>query len=130
MENFTLRVSHLFTAFLLFCLGLHSQPTEYAEYSYTEFFDLISEEKDSVFRMSDALISYNDATDADFRMNVIHLDAIRRDETAKTLPNLALHDGFGGRHGNIHIFPIDHINPQTIIIHSQFTLDVALILLQ
>ena len=70
MENFTLRISYFFSAILLFCFGLHSQPTEYAEYSYTEFFDLISEEKDSVFRMSDALISYNDATDAEFRMNV------------------------------------------------------------
>ncbi len=36
-----------------------AQKTQYKEYSYTQFFKLIENEKDSVFKLQDALIKYN-----------------------------------------------------------------------
>ena len=47
--------------------ALAQEKINYKEYSYTEFFRLIDQEKDSVFRLSDALIKFNPDTDQRFR---------------------------------------------------------------
>ena len=39
---------------------------EYKEYSYTEFFQLIEEEKDSVFELKDAIVRFNEETDSTY----------------------------------------------------------------
>ncbi|MCS5491333.1 potassium channel family protein [Algoriphagus limi] len=49
---------------------LAQEENEYKEYSYTEFFRLIDQEKDSVFRLSDALIKFNPDTDQRFKERV------------------------------------------------------------
>ncbi|GAB5408574.1 MAG: hypothetical protein BalsKO_09390 [Balneolaceae bacterium] len=50
---------------LLSLLG-YAQEIEYEEYSYSEFFQMIEEEEDSVFELSDAIIQYDEETDIDF----------------------------------------------------------------
>ncbi len=56
--------------FLLLCItllsSLSAQETKFKEYSYSEFFDLVANEKDSVFQLNDALIKYNEKTDSIF----------------------------------------------------------------
>ena len=61
------------TLMLLFFLFLFmtsfSQETKFKEYSYSEFFNLIANEKDSVFRLNDAIIKFNKETDSLFVLN-------------------------------------------------------------
>lgn len=47
-------------------MSLRGQDKDYKKYSYTQFFDLIAFEKDSIFSMSDAVISYDEKTDSLF----------------------------------------------------------------
>jgi len=54
---------------VLFSISSFAQETTYKEYSYTEFFQLIEKEKDTVFKLKDALIKYNPKTDERFVMN-------------------------------------------------------------
>ena len=58
----------IFLTIVLFCISnlIFSQEINYKEYSYTELFKLIEEEKDSVFKLEDALIKYNLKTDSLF----------------------------------------------------------------
>lgn len=49
---------------LLPFLCLAQEEIEYKTYSYTEFFQMIEDEEDSVFRLSNALIRANQATDS------------------------------------------------------------------
>ena len=56
-------------SFLFISLLGNSQETNYKEYSYTEFFQLIEKEKDTIFKLNDALIKYNPKTDERFVMN-------------------------------------------------------------
>ncbi len=51
---------------LFFPRQSHSQEVEYQEYSYTEFFNLIEKEQDTVFQLSDAFILFNSQTDSLF----------------------------------------------------------------
>ena len=53
---------------LLFSVLSFSQDLslDYKEYSYTEFFKMIDKEKDSVFKLNNALIIYNKKTDQRF----------------------------------------------------------------
>jgi hypothetical protein len=51
---------------MLFSLSVYSQNTNYKEYSYTEFFELIEQETDTVFKLKDALSKYNPETDQRF----------------------------------------------------------------
>ena len=44
----------------------YSQEVEYKEYSYTEFFELIELEQDTVFTLKDAIIRFNEETDSIF----------------------------------------------------------------
>jgi hypothetical protein len=46
-----------------------SQDINFKEYSYTEFFNLIDRETDSIFKMENALIKYNEGTDSLFMLN-------------------------------------------------------------
>ncbi len=55
----------LFSCFL--SLVSFSQETNYKEYSYTEFIELVQEEKDTVFRLSNALIKFNPKTDQRYK---------------------------------------------------------------
>ncbi|MEM6516973.1 MAG: potassium channel family protein [Bacteroidota bacterium] len=55
---------------IFFSLSVYSQGTNYKEYSYTEFIQLIQNEKDSVFKLEDALIKYNPKTDIRFKSRV------------------------------------------------------------
>ena len=50
----------------LFSINSFSQETKIKEYSYTQFFKLIEEEKDSVFKLNDAIIKINQKTDKKF----------------------------------------------------------------
>ena len=57
----------LTTFFLLLYATLSfSQETEFKEYSYTEFFKLIEEEKDTIFNLKDAIIRFKAETDSAF----------------------------------------------------------------
>jgi hypothetical protein len=48
-------------------ISLSAQKSNYTEFSYTEFFQLIEVEKDTIFRLDDALIRYNEKTDARYK---------------------------------------------------------------
>ncbi|SDS23136.1 hypothetical protein SAMN04515667_1706 [Formosa sp. Hel1_31_208] len=50
--------------FLLWFCNCFSQEANYKVYSYTEFFDRIEQETDTVFKLKDAIIKYNSKTDA------------------------------------------------------------------
>lgn len=52
--------------FLLASFFCFSQETQYKEYSYSEFFKMIEETQDSVFRLSDAVLLLNPKTDSLF----------------------------------------------------------------
>lgn len=56
----------LLLALLWSVLAYSQSKNTYQEYSYTEFFKLIENEKDSVFKLQDALIKYNPKTDKRF----------------------------------------------------------------
>ncbi|MFY9242458.1 MAG: potassium channel family protein [Polaribacter sp.] len=51
---------------VLFSISSFSQEFKFKEYSYSQFFKMIEEEKDSVFKLQDALIKYNPKTDSVF----------------------------------------------------------------
>lgn len=53
----------LFLLALQFSIQSFSQEVTYKEYSYTEFFQLIENEKDTIFRLENARITYNEKTD-------------------------------------------------------------------
>ena len=54
---------------LFISIAAFGQENNYKEYSYTEFFQLIENEKDTIFKLKDALIKYNPKTDERFRTN-------------------------------------------------------------
>jgi hypothetical protein len=54
----------LFLFAVLFAISSFSQETTYKEYSYTEFFKMIEDEKDSVFTLEDAIIRFDIKTDS------------------------------------------------------------------
>ena len=56
----------LFLLTILYTINSFSQEIKYKEYSYTEFFKMIENEKDSIFRLKDALIKFNPKTDQRF----------------------------------------------------------------
>jgi hypothetical protein len=59
----------LFLVTILFTINSFSQEIQYKEYSYTEFFKLIEEEQDSIFKLDNALIIYNKKTDTRFEID-------------------------------------------------------------
>ncbi|WP_347174455.1 potassium channel family protein [Polaribacter uvawellassae] len=56
----------LLILFYCFSINSFSQEIKYKEYSYAEFFQLIENEKDSVFELKDASIKFNLETDKEF----------------------------------------------------------------
>ena len=62
MKRLFLLISMLFLATVSF-----AKETTFNHYSYTEFFNLIAHDKDSVFRLDNAIIKYNAKTDSLFR---------------------------------------------------------------
>jgi hypothetical protein len=54
---------------MLFSFMSFSQDIQYKEYSYSDFFKLIENEKDTVFKLENALIIYNNTTDARFEID-------------------------------------------------------------
>ena len=65
--------------FLLFCCysnNSFAQEIKYKEYSYTKFFQLIENEKDTVFNLKDAIIKFNPKTDSIYAaaINIINMD--------------------------------------------------------
>ena len=71
---------------LLFCcfsINSFSQEIKFKEYSYTQFFKMIEEEKDSVFMLKDALIKYNATTDSVYAAKVdiagMEVNILRKD---------------------------------------------------
>ena len=57
----------VFALLILFNINLLSQEAFTTEMSYTAFFNLIQEETDTVFSLSNALIKYDPSTDARFK---------------------------------------------------------------
>ena len=53
----------IFIFFLLFTISGFAQETKYKEYSYTELFNMIEEEKDSIFELKNAWIKFDSITD-------------------------------------------------------------------
>ena len=70
MKKFLLLVSCLLP------LVSFSQEIQYKEYSYSQFFKMIKEEKDSVFKLKDALIKYDEKTDS---LHASLFDFLRKD---------------------------------------------------
>ena len=67
---------------LLFCcfsINSFSQEIKYKEYSYSQFFKMIEEEKDSVFELKDAKIVYDSITDKRHRVHNQWKKYIQRD---------------------------------------------------
>ena len=60
-----IKLSIVFTVLFFYC-GF-AQETNYKEYSYTEFFKLIEQETDTIFKLNNAVITFNPKTDARFR---------------------------------------------------------------
>jgi hypothetical protein len=59
--------NHLFILlFTISTLPIFSQNEEFKEFSFSEFFQMIEEEQDTVFELSDAAIIYNEKTDTIF----------------------------------------------------------------
>ncbi|WP_228850957.1 potassium channel family protein [Aegicerativicinus sediminis] len=50
--------------FLLLPIICYSQETSFKEYSYSQFFEMIEAEQDSIFKLKDAIIKYNGKTDS------------------------------------------------------------------
>ena len=68
----------LFT--VLFSFTMFSQETKIKEYSFTQFFDMIKAEQDTVFKLENALIKYNTKTDERFSLtNKMEKQIIKRD---------------------------------------------------
>jgi hypothetical protein len=55
---------------LLSFTKLVAQEIKFEEYSFSEFFQMIADEEDSVFTLSNAMISFNEETDQRFRLNL------------------------------------------------------------
>lgn len=66
----------LLILFLIFYThGVFAQEDiEYKEYSYTEFFQMIEDEEDSVFRLKNSFIVYNSATDSAYSYSLDRAD--------------------------------------------------------
>ena len=61
----------LFLITVLFSLNSFAQKTKiYKEYSYSEFIKLLTEEKDTLFELSYAMIKYDSITDAHFKVKL------------------------------------------------------------
>lgn len=54
-------------SFVFFTLFASAQNTGYKNYSYTEFYQLIQAEQDTVFSLENAIITFNPETDEEFR---------------------------------------------------------------
>lgn len=71
----------------LFSINSFSQELslDYKEYSYTEFFKMIKEEKDSIFKLNNALIRFNEKTDQRFtyKLNVSTYEVLDIDTTQR-----------------------------------------------
>ncbi|MGK0328905.1 ion channel [Polaribacter sp.] len=64
---------------LLLCLFFitafsYSQELKYKEYSYTEFFKMIEAEKDSIFRLENALVKYKEASDSIYQFKQLSIN--------------------------------------------------------
>ena len=67
MQSFhSLRSLAFFIFFLTAPQWLLAQSSEFKYYSYSAFFEMIENSEDSVFRLDDAIISYDQSTDARF----------------------------------------------------------------
>ncbi len=53
--------------FILVSLSCFSQEIKFKEYSYTEFFKMIEEEKDTIFKLKDAIIQFDATIDSIYR---------------------------------------------------------------
>jgi hypothetical protein len=51
---------------LFVSLTTFAQETTFKEYSYTEFFNMIEKEQDTIFKLRDAIIGFNEKTDSAF----------------------------------------------------------------
>lgn len=82
----------------------YSQETNYKEYSYAEFFQLIENEKDSVFTLKDAIVEYNAKTDSMYASKKKGMDIYksfhRKDTIAINKPLLL---------DNVHILPYPNL---------------------
>ena len=62
----------IFLFFLLFTISGFAQETKYKEYSYTELFNMIEEDQDSVFELTDALIVFDRIKDKRYTSTLIN----------------------------------------------------------
>lgn len=64
-------MKRILIVFFLISFLCASQTTELKTISYTQFFELIQQEKDSVFQLSNTLVAYNNLTDIDFQYHIL-----------------------------------------------------------
>ena len=70
---------------MLLCAALgYTQELNFKEYSYTEFFQLIEEEQDTVFELKDAIIRFNKETDSiyagTFNLFTLEISPFRKEQ--------------------------------------------------
>ncbi|RKD92136.1 potassium channel family protein [Mangrovibacterium diazotrophicum] len=71
----------LLLTLLLSTIVGYSQEIKFLEYSYSEFFRLIQEEQDSVFVFENAIVTFNPATDEEFKGFFKQRDSIFQSES-------------------------------------------------
>ena len=53
--------------FLCISTACFSQETKFKEYSYTQFFEMLEAEKDTIFKLENAIIQFDAVTDSIYR---------------------------------------------------------------
>ena len=64
VENINMRKQLFFLGFILISFLSFSQETSFKTYSHTELFEMIATEKDTIFKLNDAIIEFDAKTDS------------------------------------------------------------------
>ena len=57
--------------FFFISLACFSQETKFKEYSYTQFFEMLEAEQDTIFKLENAIVQFNAATDSIYRSSQV-----------------------------------------------------------
>ena len=61
---------------LLYSMSVFSQNIQYKEYNYTQFMELLQNETDSVFRLSNAIVNYDSKSDKAWKSAILKLSPL------------------------------------------------------
>jgi len=132
-----MRKQFLFLGFILVSLLGFSQETKFSTYSHAELFEMIAAEKDTIFKLNDAIIQFNVETDSIYatqdNIETQEAEFIRTDTItiSKALEFNNVHfehtTGFSYLSGAFNhikfIKPVSFINTSTLVIKNSVFLD-------